>query len=342
METKGNNKTPSAAWGRRHGREVEWNQLRRIGSFPALKEKEVKPKANVRADMRCRLYSQCRRCQAARTMDLAQRVRQFCSAHALKLNTNLGQHFLIDASVLDAIVSAATIRSDDAIVEIGPGIGILTEQLLKKAARVTAIELDERLLPLLDAFVGERSNLTVIRGNALSVPFPETPYKIVANIPYHITSPLLRHAFLESPIPPLSLTLLIQREVAEKIYDDSGKDAGLLTILVRLFGTPRLVRLVPPEAFLPPPEVESAVLSIDCFPTPLTDRKTMEQVFRLTKIGFSQKRKMLSNTIGKFHQGMERLKALGIDPKRRPQTLSVSEWIHLAQSWGEDEDDGTP
>ncbi|MDD5025916.1 MAG: 16S rRNA (adenine(1518)-N(6)/adenine(1519)-N(6))-dimethyltransferase RsmA [Candidatus Peribacteraceae bacterium] len=272
-------------------------------------------------------------------MDLSQRVRHFCSAHSLKLNTDLGQHFLIDAAILDAIIEAANICSDDTIVEIGPGIGILTEQLLKKAARVTSIELDERLVPLLNAFIDERSKLTVIRGNALHVPFPQTPFKIVANIPYHITSPLLRHAFLESPLPPLSLTLLIQREVAEKICDK--KAAGLLTILVRLFGTPRLVRFVPPEAFLPPPQVKSAVLHIDCFSSPLTDRKTMEQVFRLTKIGFSQKRKMLSNTIGMFHGGMERLEALGIDPKRRPQTLSVHEWIRLAQVWDKNGDDGT-
>ena len=128
---------------------------------------------------------------------------------------------------------------------------------------------------------------------------------------------------------PKSMTLLIQREVAEKICDQ--KDHGLLTILVSLFGTPRVVRIVHPGAFIPPPKVDSAVLHIDCFPKPKADPKTIDELFVLTKAAFSQKRKMLRNTIWEMENGMDRLKKADIDAMRRPQTLSIEEWIKLAQ-----------
>jgi len=257
-------------------------------------------------------------------------ISSFLHAKGIRLNTNIGQHFLQDENVLRSIVEAAHIDSNDHIVEIGAGIGILTKELTRNAQKVTAIELDRRFIDLLKEFTENPPNLNIVEGNALQVAFPETPYKIVANIPYHITSPLLRHAFLESMIHPQSMTLLIQREVAEKICDT--KDHGLLTILVTLFGTPRIICSVPPEAFLPPPKVDSAVLHIDCFELARTDPETLEEIFRLTKLAFSKKRKMLRNTIGEMERGMERLKGADIDPTRRPQTLNIDEWIKLAQT----------
>ncbi len=277
--------------------------------------------------------------------DLSTRIRQFCISNGLKLNTDLGQHFLIDQAVLDAIIDAAQIQSDEHIVEIGSGIGVLTAALLQKTSRVTTIEFDARMIPLMQRYINQElanqpgapkvkpdqgiPGLTIINENALHVPFPSDPYKIVANIPYHITSPLLRHAFLESPRPPQSLTLLIQREVAEKIAD--RKDASLLTIIVGLFGTARLVRTVPPGSFLPPPKVDSAVLHIDSYPQPKADAATIEKVMKLAKAGFTQKRKMLRNTIAALPGGEEALKKAGIDLTRRPQTLSIEEWIELAR-----------
>lgn len=272
-------------------------------------------------------------------------VASFLKEHGIRLDKNLGQHFLIDDAVLEDIVAAAKIESTDYVVEIGPGTGVLTVELLKRAARVTAIELDPRMVPLLHRYVGQHefankrvNELTSVEGNALHAPFPEVPYKIVANIPYQITSPLLRHAFLESR-PPQSLTLLIQREVAEKIarpYEiferkNVWDNAGILTILVGLFGRPHIVRAVPTSAFLPPPKVESAILHIDCFPEPIAGREIIEEVFRLTKIAFAGRRKMLRNTLGAFPDLAERLLRLKIDPKRRPQTLSVQEWVALAE-----------
>lgn len=257
-------------------------------------------------------------------------IRAFCSANGLKLNTNLGQHFLGDETILKQIVEAADIKETDHIVEIGPGIGVLTKELLARAKQVTAIEIDARLIPLLHTYTGHNPNLHVVKGNALQQSLPNEPYKMVANIPYHITSPLLHHVFLESATTPTSLTLLIQREVAEKICDT--KKAGLLTILVHLFGTPRIVTHVPPSAFLPPPKVDSSVLHIDCFTEPLADEATMNEVFRLTKMAFTLKRKKISNSLGKQPGGMELLAKTNIDPNKRPDALTIDEWISLARS----------
>jgi 16S rRNA (adenine1518-N6/adenine1519-N6)-dimethyltransferase len=267
--------------------------------------------------------------------DLASRIRHFCSEQGIKLNKDLGQHFLIDQSVLDSIIDAAHIGADDRIIEIGPGIGVLTRALLEKTPNVTAIEIDPRFPRLIEAYL-RRDNRklpmpTIVLGNALEVDLPKEPYKIVANIPYHITSPLLRHAFLEGSAAPTSLTLLIQREVAEKICDDH--DRGLLTIIVGLFGTPRIIRHVNSLCFLPPPAVESSVLHIDCFPKPKANSATIEQVMRLAKHAFGGKRKMLRNTISALDGGDEAMAKAHIDPTRRPQTLTVEEWIALAKNF---------
>lgn len=262
--------------------------------------------------------------------DLKAQIRQFCAQQNLKMNTDLGQHFLVDEAVLNAIVEAGDIQPTDHIVEVGPGVGVLTKHLLEKAAQVTAIELDKRMIFPLRTYTDYNENLNIINENALQVAMPTEPYKVIANIPYHITSPLLRHVFIESQVSPTSMTLLIQKEVADRICNPT--DAGMLTIIVALFGKAHKVVNVPPKAFLPPPKVDSAVLHIDCYDTPLVDEATMEHVMKLTKIAFSMKRKMLSNSFGTFPGGLELLEAASIDPKRRPQTLSVDEWIALAQA----------
>lgn len=265
---------------------------------------------------------------------LRDRVSGFCRAAGLRLHTDLGQHYLVDEDVLDTIIASGHITAQERVVEIGAGIGILTEALLHAGAAVTAIELDARVLPLMTTFIHAAqygSQLTVIEGNALQVDFPHEPYKIIANIPYHITSPLLRHAFLESSRAPTSMTLLIQREVAERICDTD--DRGLLTVVVSLFGTPRIVRHVPPSAFLPPPKVDSSVLHIDCFAQPLANARTIDRLLTLLKLGFGQKRKMLRNTIGSLPDGPALLAAADIDPTRRPQTLNTDEWLALAEAF---------
>ncbi len=262
---------------------------------------------------------------------LSDDVRSFLRQYSIRLDKELGQHFLINESILGTIIETAKIKPGDRIIEIGPGIGILTRELLKRGADVTAVELDERMLPLLQQFVQLKVNcqkLIVVHGNALHTPLnPIPPYKVVANIPYAITSPLLRRLLLELPDRPTSLTLLIQREVAETICAPTTE--GILNVLVRLCGTPTIIRNVPKDAFLPPPEVESAILHIECLEQPLADRETIQRILRLTKHAMSGRRKMLRNTVGSLPEGMDALSKTGINPERRPQTLTVEEWMRL-------------
>lgn len=271
--------------------------------------------------------------RSPRMTSLKDRVAGFCRTAGLRLNTDLGQHYLVDETALESIVASGKITPGELVVEIGAGIGVLTEELLKAGARVRAIEFDARIIPLLTAFVGApkwEGKLDIVEGNALDVPFPDEPYKVIANIPYHITSPLLRHMFLESARGPSSVSLLIQREVAERICDP--EDRGLLTVVVSLFGKASIVRHVPPSSFLPPPAVDSSVIHIDCFPEPLADGPTIDAVISLLKLGFGQKRKMLRNTLGSLPDGDALLASADIDPTRRPQTLTTAEWIALARA----------
>lgn len=258
-------------------------------------------------------------------------IRDFLRKTGLKLNTDAGQHFLIDQEALDEIVSAAEILPSDHIWEIGPGIGVLTRELAKRAGKVTSIEIDPRFPPLIRSFIGASPRLEIIAGNALHTPTPmDGPYKVIANIPYHITSPLLHHLLLESSIAPTSLTLLLQREVAENICA-KGSDS-ILTVLVHLFGTPQLLRLVRPDAFLPPPKVDSAVIHIECFKKPVVDKNTAYKILALAKHAMSKRRKMLRHTVGALPSGMEALAKVGIDPTRRPQTLVTDEWVKLEET----------
>lgn len=262
---------------------------------------------------------------------LLEEIRTFLRGRGVRLNTDLGQHFLIDQDSLMDIVCAGNLSSGDRIVEIGPGVGILTRELLKRVGHVDAVEIDPRMVPLLLDFTGNNPKLTVIQGNALHVDLPiEGGYKVVANIPYHITSPLLHRFLLELPHRPESLTLLIQREVAENICSKTTE--SMLTTLVHLFGAPELVRLVQKDAFLPPPEVESAVIHITCFKEPLVDNEEADKVLKLVKHAMSQRRKMLSNTIGSLPGGTEAMVECSIDPSRRPQTMTAPEWIQLRRA----------
>ncbi len=265
---------------------------------------------------------------------LSQDVRSFLSFHGIRLNTDLGQHFLLDQSILDQTIAAAELSSDDSVVEIGPGIGILTREILKTGVHVTAVEFDERLLPLLREFCGFSPKLTALQGNALHAPLTlEHPYKIVANIPYHITSPLLHRFFLEVPLLPQSMTLLIQKEVAETICAKTTE--SILTLLVGLFGTPSIVCTVPPSCFLPPPKVDSAVLHIADIHAPFEDLSRVHSILKLAKHAMSNRRKMLRNTLGSLPHGMDILARADINPMSRPEHLTPLEWIRLEAAFSD-------
>lgn len=246
-----------------------------------------------------------------------------------------GQNFLINNQVLEEICNAAKIQKDETILEIGPGPGGLTQKLLQKTNQVIAIEFDPEMIKLLQNNLGPQANLKIIHQNALEYIPTQPNYKIVANIPYHITSPLLRHYLLEVEHKPSLVILMIQDEVAQKITDH--KNQSVLSLQVKVFGEPKYLFKVPKNDFYPAPKIDSAVISIQAFPKPLVSPEMLNQFFKTIKIGFSQKRKKLMNSFlstNRFaKQKLEEIFAKsGIDPDRRPQTLSIEEWKQLSQN----------
>ena len=245
---------------------------------------------------------------------------------------SLGQNFLNNEETLQKIVAAADLKPTDHIVEIGPGKGALTTQLIKKAKQVTAIELDDRLIPFLNKKFDNKPHFTLLHQDALTFAPPETPYKLVANIPYYITSPLINH-FLREQSPskrPTEITLLVQKEVAEKICAHDGK-MSVLAMQVHLFGTPQLIAIVPPEHFDPAPKVDSAILHIKLHKKPHIPNEEIPKFFKTIHRAFAQKRKKLTNNLNIDPQI---LTELGIDKNARAETLSLNDWLRLIRHQG--------
>lgn len=243
----------------------------------------------------------------------------------------LGQHFMIDPRALERVVQAAEITPADDVLEIGAGIGTLTEHLLKHAGRVVAVELDPQLVDILRERLGGHPKLEVAAGDILRFPpadwFTE-PYKVVGNIPYYITSAILRH-LLEAQPRPTTLVLTMQKEVAERILSRGGW--SLLAVSVHFYGRPRLMGHISRHAFYPVPNVDSAILRVDVFPQPAISVPNTRWFFRVVKAGFSAPRKQLRNTLahglGIPPEDVEQvLRAAGIDTRRRAETLSLEEW----------------
>ncbi len=251
----------------------------------------------------------------------------------------IGQHFLADPLIAHDIVVAADLAAGDTVLEIGPGGGALTDQLLECAGHVVAVELDERLAERLRQRHAGDARLTVVGGSVLDHPADELlaaggrtpPYVVVANLPYYITAPVMRHLLERGPRPQ-RLVLMVQREVAEAICGRHG--LSLLGVSVQVFAAPRLLFRVPPEAFRPPPRVQSAVVRLDCYPEPHVPEAELAGFFRVVQAGFRQPRKQLRNSLpGGIWlppgAAPELLDAAGIDPARRPGTLSIAEWLAL-------------
>lgn len=266
--------------------------------------------------------------------------------HNLRPDKGLGQNFLTDEAALERIVEAAEIQPGDSVLEIGPGLGSLTRWLALRARQVTAIELDAGLLPPLAEVLAPYSNVRILQGDILRFRPAELiqpdksrddmsiRYQVVANIPYYITSPLLRH-LLESGQPPYRLVLTVQREVAERICAEAG-DLSLLALSVQVYGAPCLASRIPAGAFYPSPKVDSAVVRVDLYPQPAISPDYLALFFRLAKAGFSQKRKTLRNSLSggmrwSTTQAEDFLQRAGIDPRRRAETLSLEEWQRLAE-----------
>ncbi|MHB8777786.1 MAG: 16S rRNA (adenine(1518)-N(6)/adenine(1519)-N(6))-dimethyltransferase RsmA [Anaerolineales bacterium] len=251
----------------------------------------------------------------------------------LRADKRLGQNFLQDSSALEKIAKAAEILTDDCVLEIGAGLGSLTRYLAVSAREVTAVELDADLLAPLQAVLSPYRNVRVVHGDILKLSISElidqTNYIVAANIPYHITSAIIRH-LLEGEIKPRRIVLTVQKEVAERICAEPG-DLSLLALSVQVYGKPGIAATIPAGSFHPVPKVDSAILRIDIYEEPLVPNDLLGRFFKLTKAGFSQKRKMLRNSLSSgLHIPPALAEALltsaGIDPMRRAETLSIEEW----------------
>ena len=264
--------------------------------------------------------------------------------YGLRPDKSLGQNFLIDEAALQKVVAAAAIRPGDSVLEIGPGLGGLTRWLAIQAHRVVAVELDPDLITPLTEIIAPYPNVRIVQGDILALDLEslmldsgaeKTPYLVVANIPYYITSALIRH-LLEANYPPQRLVLTVQREVAERICAQAGK-LSLLALSVQVYGRPVIATVISASAFYPPPKVDSAVVCIDRYDKSFVPSDRLGLFFRLAKAGFSQKRKTLRNSLSggmrwSTSQAEEILLAAGIDPMRRPETLSLPEWAELTQT----------
>jgi len=278
------------------------------------------------------------------SVSLLARTRKLLRRSGLRARKGLGQHFLIDEEVLEAILAAAALTSTDTVIEVGPGLGILTVELARSAGWVIAVELDSKLTAVLRKALSPFDNVVVLNEDVLGtdprailqerVPdFPETlrPYKLVANLPYYITSPILRH-FLEASVKPERMIVMVQKEVAEAIVAGPGR-RSVLSISVQFYGKPRIVSYVLASSFYPPPEVDSAILEIDVYPGPVVDVDE-KGFFRLVRAGFSAPRKQVVNSLSQGlllprDEVLVLLEEAGIAPQRRAETFTLEEWAQL-------------
>jgi 16S rRNA (adenine1518-N6/adenine1519-N6)-dimethyltransferase len=262
-------------------------------------------------------------------------------AHGLRPKKSLGQNFLIDPTALQKIVAAADLSAADAVVEVGAGVGRLTRLLAEQAGRVVAVELDDRLVQILREQVADLSHVRIVHGDVrdiLDFGFSHREYKVVGNLPYYITSAVLRH-FLENEPRPRLMVVTVQREVAQRVVAEPG-DLSLLAVSVQFYGHPRVVARIPAGAFYPRPQVDSAVVRIDVeeqLTVALGEGVDEAQFFRVVRAGFSQRRKTLRNSLsGGLRLSPacveEALAQIGVDPRRRAQTLSLQEWADVAHA----------
>jgi len=262
----------------------------------------------------------------------------------LQPRKGLGQHFLVDEEVLKLITPAAELTPDDTVVEIGPGLGMLTRELAGQAGRVLTIELDNKLASILKQTLASLGNVTIINKDILEVDPAallrdaaidiSSGYKVVANLPYYITSPVLRH-FLEASVKPQIMVVMVQKEVAETIVAEPGQ-MSILSISVQFYGKPRIISRVPARCFYPAPKVDSAILRVDVYPRPQVAATDEASFFEVVRAGFSAPRKQIGNSLA---QGLKLPKAevlpslekAGIAAQRRAETLTIDEWAQLWQ-----------
>jgi 16S rRNA (adenine1518-N6/adenine1519-N6)-dimethyltransferase len=258
----------------------------------------------------------------------------------LQPKKSLGQNFLVDPSGLNKVLEAAQLSPQETVLEIGAGLGGLTYLLAQQARQVVAVELDARLMPPLREALAGFDNVALIQGDILTLQpdavIEAENYAVVANIPYYITSALIRH-LLEAEHKPTRMVLTVQQEVAERILARDGK-LSLLALSVQVYGRPELKAHIPAGCFYPAPDVDSAVLAIELYSQPLIPAEELNLFFELAHAGFAQKRKTLRNTLAAgLHQSPawaeQLLAGAGIDPQRRDETLTLPEWKQLVEAY---------
>lgn len=252
---------------------------------------------------------------------------------------SMGQNFLTETEVVQEIVEVAEIKPGDKVIEIGPGMGILSREILAVGAELTAVELDRDLAALLRTDLADQPNFTLVEQDARYLDpnelMPNVEYQVAANLPYSVATVILRN-LMESDHPPTRMTVMVQREVAERMTAEPG-DMSLLGLATDLYAEAGIALIVPPDVFFPPPKVESAVVRMDTRAKLRGTEAMRERMFELATMAFQRKRKTLSNGLS-MGLGMpksetdEILSSIGIDPKRRPQTLNVDEWLQVAEA----------
>lgn len=269
------------------------------------------------------------------------KTKELVEKYNFRFSKSLGQNFLIDDSVLTDIVEGAGVCDEDLVIEIGPGVGTLTAQLLKRAKRVVAIELDSDLIPILISELGDNENFQLIHKDALKVDFneiigEEKSVKLVANLPYYVTTPIIAN-LLNGGYDFKSLTIMIQKEVAERINSEPNcKEYGALSILVQYYCNTSIVRRVSPSSFIPKPKVDSIVIRLEKLDEPRVKLKDGKLFFEVVRSAFNMRRKTLWNATKGINLPKELMekayKDADIDPKRRGETLSIEEFGALADA----------
>ena len=268
------------------------------------------------------------------TESLLSRTKKLLASNDLRARKGLGQNFLIDGGILKKLAAAAELTPSDTVIEVGPGLGVLTETLVEQAGKVIAIELDARLADILKARLKDQIKLTVIQDDILNINpaailGKQTEYKVVANLPYYITSAVIRH-FLEAPVKPTTMVIMVQKEVAQQITAQPG-EMSLLSVSVQLYGKPTVAGKVSAQCFYPAPNVDSAILKIAVYQEQKIQTDDITGFFDIVRAGFSANRKQIINSLANGLKLQKTdiipvLEQAGIDPQRRAETLTIDEW----------------
>jgi len=270
-------------------------------------------------------------------------LKEVLNRYNFKFKKKYGQNFITDPGILNKIVSTGDISAEDVVVEIGPGAGTLTKAIAEKAGQVIAIEIDRDLIPILEENLAGFANIKIVEGDALKINLDDLvlettgekkPYKIVANLPYYITSPLVMH-FLESGFNIKRIVIMVQKEVAERFTAEPGtKDYGALTVSLNFYTQPRIAFYVSRNVFTPKPDVDSAVVDLLVREEPSYRVNNIDILRKLVKAAFNQRRKTLSNALKALNTEKEKINRIleeaDIDPKRRGETLTLEEFVRVA------------